>query len=502
MVSGAGFRIPAFDNSSTTIDKWVERLENFMMAEYGTIQSNRKKAVLLTAIGDEALIAIENFSTEEKSTYETLKEKILDYFKEKKNDIVERHRFHTLKQDDDENFEDYLNRLMAQAAKCNFRILCKPETPPTTVGGNDGAAAEYHDVTNEFLRDRIVVGLRDSSTRRRIMREKNLSLEQVVDLIKAAEIANLQLKKLCQGKEGLSVNANSKTFKGKGPRSSSVEETKTIKCKFCGTVHVRGASYCPAFGKSCSVCNKKNHSEKVCYKKRRQEVNANEQYDQSSDSEDYQLDIGMIDCDPDEILDVDMHMLDWFEQVSLNGTIHTVKVDTGAQANVISEAELAKLQTDRTIRETKVILSAYGGSKIPVVGKVDIEVKKLPHGDGLRGETAYATAEFIVVKPNVKTILGLPLCVALEYVKPNTGGAIKSYCVNESPRVVVNSKVNDQNVNNQLRIENESESGCVVSPEPGGYVSPGPVRNASPGPGGYVSPGPVGNVRVQKYWLT
>ena len=86
-------------------------------------------------------------------------------------------------------------------------------------------------------------------------------------------------------------------------------------------------------------------------------------------------------------------MLDWFETVLLNNVSHTVKIDTGAQANVISQSILQKLLPDVEVQECRVVLSAYGGSKIPVVGKVKIKWSTASD----IGQTE--TVEFIVVKP-------------------------------------------------------------------------------------------------------
>ena len=421
----------------------MERLDNFIIAKYGTISEERKKAILLTIIGDDALIAIENFPADDKSSHEKLRKKVLDYFKEKKNDTVERHRFHTLVQDDGELFEDFMNRLKAQALKCNFRIMCKPAVPADPTAEREAAEAVYHDVTEVFLKDRIVVGLRDSGTRRRIMREKDLPLQQIIDICKATEVANIQLKKLYLSKEEVTIHANSKIVK-KGSlksSSSSVEERKTVNCKYCGNPHEKGSRNCPAFGRKCTFCQKKNHTDKVCYAKKQREVNTLSEiddYNDDSDSEEYALDIGTIECIHTEILDVDMHVLNWYEQVLINGTKHTVKIDTGAQANVISEAELQKLTQDiLPLQETDIVLSAYGGSKIPVAGKIDLQINKPEHHHqqscAVRETPIHKTVEFFVVKPNVKTILGLPSCVEMGFVKPNSGGTIDSFKIKQCP---------------------------------------------------------------------
>ena len=77
MVSGSKwqsrFSLPQFDSETTTIQKWMDRLDTFILAEYGAIDDVCKRAILLTAIRDEALIAIENFEVAEKETFDHLR---------------------------------------------------------------------------------------------------------------------------------------------------------------------------------------------------------------------------------------------------------------------------------------------------------------------------------------------------------------------------------------------------------------------------------------------
>jgi hypothetical protein len=64
---------------------------------------------------------------------------------------------------------------------------------------------------------------------------------------------------------------------------------------FCGRTH--GRRNCPAFGKECHVCNKKNHFAKYCMSTRRKKVDAL-QYDSTfDDSCDDELFIGTVSVD-------------------------------------------------------------------------------------------------------------------------------------------------------------------------------------------------------------
>jgi hypothetical protein len=72
-----------------------------------------------------------------------------------------------------------------------------------------------------------------------------------------------------------------------------VEKKKMM--MFCGRTH--GRRNCPAFGKECHVCNKKNHFAKYCMSTRRKKVDAL-QYDSTfDDSCDDEFFIGTVSVD-------------------------------------------------------------------------------------------------------------------------------------------------------------------------------------------------------------
>ena len=60
---------------------------------------------------------------------------------------------------------------------------------------------------------------------------------------------------------------------------------------------------------------------------------------------------------------------DWNITVSSNGTPTSYKIDTGAQCNVIPVESLENISPKPDLQPVNVKLSAYNGSKIPVVGK-------------------------------------------------------------------------------------------------------------------------------------
>ena len=287
MVSGV-FKIREFKTSGDDIKVWLERLENFMLAEYGSDLTNeaRKKAILITAIGEDANAAITNFQEQEKDTYEHLKVKLQEYYETKKNDTMHRHEFYTMYQEENEELDDFVNRLKKQALKCNFKVECRPATA--------NEAAVNHDLTDDFIKDRIIVGIHDQSMKRRLMREKNLTLTNAINLAKATEAANKQIRQLTQPglklvhanyrHQGPQFNAKPSKMQNTMAKSRTAFKTQSTTpiqkydqkkklpaCKFCGENHQRGADFCPAYKKKCRGCGKLNHLEKVCFQRGKQQ---------------------------------------------------------------------------------------------------------------------------------------------------------------------------------------------------------------------------------------
>ena len=47
-----------------------------------------------------------------------------------------------------------------------------------------------------MIRDRLVIDIQDKSTKARLLREKDLSLDKALDMCKSSEITNKQLKSI------------------------------------------------------------------------------------------------------------------------------------------------------------------------------------------------------------------------------------------------------------------------------------------------------------------
>eukprot|EP00112_Aurelia_sp_Birch-Aquarium-sp1_P022845 Seg6585.1 transcript_id=Seg6585.1/GoldUCD/mRNA.D3Y31 product="hypothetical protein" protein_id=Seg6585.1/GoldUCD/D3Y31 len=138
---------------------------------------------------------------------------------------------------------------------------------------------EYGELTESIIKDRIVEGINNDSTRERLLREKDLSLQKAIDICKAAEVASQHMKTLVDSTA--EAHAISKKPKGKfqGKEYQDLREKHNKGGSFgrCGYVHTGKQNQCPAIGQKCHKCGKINHFAKMCKNSQKTEVNTVEE---------------------------------------------------------------------------------------------------------------------------------------------------------------------------------------------------------------------------------
>ena len=111
------------------------------------------------------------------------------------------------------------------------------------------------------------------------LQEGDLSLKTRVDTCHAAEATSQQLKSLKLADETI-AEACSVSARDQKPHKSKA------RCRFCGQMHVLKKELCPARGKVCSACNKRNHFAVICMTKRpRKNLHLVENDSESEDEE-------------------------------------------------------------------------------------------------------------------------------------------------------------------------------------------------------------------------
>ena len=115
----------------------------------------------------------------------------------------------------------YITKLRTQAAKCKFVVnhrhtYMNDANPPV-----EQVLEAETDISDQFIRDRLVCGIHDQNTRAKLLRERNLPLDSAIRSIKAVETANNHVQKLFNQKSALSVDKVNRRYSNKNFHQSS-----------------------------------------------------------------------------------------------------------------------------------------------------------------------------------------------------------------------------------------------------------------------------------------
>ncbi len=211
-----------------------------------------RTATFLTCIGTEMQEVYDSLhftETEDKNDITVVLKKFETYCVGETNEIYERYCFNQRVQEPNEPIDSYLSALRSMAKTCN-----------------------YGNLEDNLIRDRLVIGIRDNATRKRLLQEPKLTLNGAVDICRAGEATSQQLKAMTQ--EDVHVVSKKTTPKsnnrwrerkppGRNATGSAKHDSRQVQdCSFCGLSHAKNK--CPAYGQTCNHCGKKNHFALKC----------------------------------------------------------------------------------------------------------------------------------------------------------------------------------------------------------------------------------------------
>eukprot|EP00118_Oscarella_pearsei_P019232 m.203315 g.203315 ORF g.203315 m.203315 type:complete len:416 (+) comp39621_c2_seq5:1807-3054(+) len=315
------------------------------------------------------------------------------------NVIYERYVFNSRGQGENEAFEKYYLSLKELVQRCNYR-----------------------EMSGEFLRDRIVNGIRDDGLRKQLLQKRDLILAKCEDMCRASKAAAKQLKDM--GREE-TVHAVEKTGKPPTRKTSQTEggpekkwtswkpkgDNPRLGCPNCGKNHPRGKEHCPAENEECYECGKIGHYGRVCRGasskgKTPQRRSSQRQGDFAryveiyDDDEDAEWLTNVVTLEPCEnvnaVGDLNEYLKQVFATMEVEGKPVRFQLDTGSTCNIVRECDLP---TGIRVQPTEQMLSLYSNAKMKPLGKCRLKlrnpkVKKMYEGD------------FVVVKDTPTAILG------------------------------------------------------------------------------------------------
>lgn len=385
-------------NLSHAWNSFKQQFLIYMTASKKNVEEQKVQvAVFLNIIGEEAIELFNTFELSEaqKGNLDSIMQAFEDYCCPRKNETYERFMFFNRHQRDGEPFDHYFTELKKLAKTCNFGTQ-----------------------TDSLIRDRIILGMKDSSLQEKLLRTENLTLADAVRQCRLLEISKTQAKVVQKGVD----------VQGMGPIADEVKRVKNPKkkmpdkqqyeCLKCGTTHSRGN--CPAFGKECNYCHGFNHFVVGCMRKKQVNANntnkinsgslstnvrskrSNKSKSQSQVNE-VETEVYIDTISLDNVQTVN-GMNAWTTDTEVNGHKIVCKLDTGANCNCMSLKTYKQVKIDEVIEKSNVAIMTYGNNRISCVGSVTFKcfVKKMP-----------CNIKFIIIDADCTPILGLNACIKL-----------------------------------------------------------------------------------------
>ena len=319
--------------------------------------------------------------------------RFLAHCQPKLNPIFARYKFNTELQGTS-TIDQFVTRLKLLAVDCDFKT-------------------EGKSYADSMIRDRIVFGTSSVKVRTKLIDEGDkLTLEKAVQMGQNHEYSENQKKSMSspaptqevhavkQDKQGTSGKPQKRRSHRRQKQNHPVSRKKD-KCTRCGyDSHTQGKT-CPAMGKTCSFCSKKNHFAQCCKSKQSHSVSEIHGYASSSSSDsDFYV----------ETISTDHNSNQAFVSLSLGPKLVPIqfKLDTGSQVNVLPERVFHQLKHKLPLEKPERHLSAYTGDKLNVLGRFMLNCKYKDLDSEL---------EFYVVKTQYSPILGLKSCLDLQLIK-------------------------------------------------------------------------------------
>ncbi|KAL5500511.1 hypothetical protein EMCRGX_G012087 [Ephydatia muelleri] len=343
--------------------QYVERLGHFFGAN-GVSDASKKRSVLLSTIGPKAYQTLASLVAPETpggKTYDELIKLMAEHFSPKPPVIVQRYRFHSRVRQQGESVSVYVTQLKELARKC-----------------------EFGDALNDMLRDRLVCGINDERVQKRLLVEVNLTFDSALKISQGCEVAERCAKEIHSGRsQELAEHQNQQVHAVTPgpPQWRTGPGTGTPRCYRC-LRRDHAPDKCPHRSAECFGCGKRGHIRRACKQvqakaggmqpsRRGVQVLQEESEDLKEEGDStnalQQLRIQGVLC---KINNEPIQL-----QVSIDGVLVTMELDTGAAVSIVSESTFRRLWSGKVLERSGIRLCTYSGESLKVIGKWEADVK-------------------------------------------------------------------------------------------------------------------------------
>ena len=264
-----------------------------------------------------------------------------------------------------------------------------------------------------LIMDRLLLGILDDKTWEELLSTHDLTLMKAIEISRVREAATLHMKAL-KSEEINKVKETSKHKKHKKhrdptkskPRQTEDPPTVSKKCLFCTQVHVMKKELCPAWGKSCTSCGRKNHFSASRKCKGRGVHGVKDDY-ASDSSVSSTGTISAITAELGHNVNSIQHQLIYCE-MEINHQPVKLQVDCCATVCILPKCYLGDLQ----IRPEIVNLQMWNKSSVKALGKWKLHVRNLATMEKFK-------VDFVIVDKDLTPLLSGSAAQAMGLITMN-----------------------------------------------------------------------------------
>ena len=376
-------------SSPNTWPQWKKRFERYsIVSKLNKDENEVQVSTLLYCMGPESEQVYSNFkftNEDDRNNFKKVMEKFDQHFIPQRNVIFERARFNQRCQEENESIEAYVRALFEFAEHCDFENR-----------------------KEDFIRDRLVIGLRDKELSQYLQLEKNLTLSSAVDTCRHRELVSLQNSQTPVPSNADAVTRD-KNPRGRGRGKSRghyrgqvhsrshkdrKQQTDTDICNRCGynAAKSHASGKCPAKDARCRHCNKIGHFQNVCQQKK---------------------DVGLVQKDAltDMFLgsiEAEINLQPWYEELDVNSSKITFKLDSGADVSLIARNSYEKMTPKPVLTPTDMNLNGVSAN-INISGYFTAHIK--------RSDELECTTKIYVANHKTDNLLSRSTSVQLQLIK-------------------------------------------------------------------------------------
>lgn len=347
-------------------------------------EKDRQAAILLACIGTDAYEIYTTMEFADDADKDD-PDKLIDAFEKhcigEVNEVYERYVFHRRQQEPGESFDTFVGDLRRLVKSCDYGVI-----------------------EESMIRDRIVLGIRDDATRKKLLQTRKLDLMKAIDICRSAEATTRQLKAITSPDEIQSLRQRPSRSQSRHRREKSRGRSDVARssdaglhgkserrCKYCDKQHEPSKKACGAYGKTCSKCFKKNHYAVVCKSKIKNEA-----------------------CE--SLTEESLLSLNGAEDKRCYSNIivdgHKIKflLDCGSSVNLMPKSILTMIgKSQRDLRPPRSVLKMFDGNKLRTLGMMSAE---LTHPR----TRAVIESDFYITERE-EPILGIDVCRRLDMLR-------------------------------------------------------------------------------------